>query len=152
MLLNVVQEANLDGPRMGLFPSREDWRVARRAAGLQSSQTEDMHAGELEVSLLLHARPDLVGDGYQTGDWLTGDDGRPQLPVVGVRGNSDSGVIGRPSLASPENGLLLLQSLAGSFKPHLDALTGAMNQWAATGRIRSGAADRQPRDRQGNGE
>jgi creatinine amidohydrolase len=51
VLSNVVQQANVAGPRMTLFPSRTDWEVARTAAGLVSTASEDMHAGELEVSL-----------------------------------------------------------------------------------------------------
>jgi creatinine amidohydrolase len=66
---NVVQQANIAGPRMTLFPSRTDWEVARTAAGLASTVSEDMHAGELEVSLLLHGYPELVtmGTGGATG-------------------------------------------------------------------------------------
>jgi creatinine amidohydrolase/Fe(II)-dependent formamide hydrolase-like protein len=30
-----------------------------------STASEDMHAGELEVSLLLHSYPELVDDGYR---------------------------------------------------------------------------------------
>ena len=54
---------------MTLFPSRADWDVARTAAGLVSTASEDMHAGELEVSLLLHAYLELVDDGYPNADW-----------------------------------------------------------------------------------
>ena len=63
VLSNVVQQANVAGPRITLFPSRTDWEVARTAAGLVSTASEDMHAGELEVSLLLHGYPELVDDG-----------------------------------------------------------------------------------------
>jgi creatinine amidohydrolase len=69
VLANVVQQANTAGPRMTLFPSRTDWELARTAGGLASTVSEDMHAGELEVSLLLHAYPELVGDGYRAADW-----------------------------------------------------------------------------------
>src|SRR5213076_1611453 len=34
VLSNIVQEANVDGPTMTLFPTRDDWAVARGAAGL----------------------------------------------------------------------------------------------------------------------
>jgi creatinine amidohydrolase len=53
-----------------------------------------MHAGELEVSLLLHADPDLVDEGYRRGDWQT--DPRPHLLLTGMRGDTETGVIGRP--------------------------------------------------------
>ena len=121
VLANVVQQANIAGPRMTLFPSRTDWDVARTVAGLDSSATEDMHAGELEVSLLLHAYPELVDDGYRSADWQA--DPRPHLLVTGMRGYTETGVIGRPSQASAEKGRALLESLTRSFKDHLALLS-----------------------------
>jgi len=49
VLANVVQQANIAGPRMTLFPSRTDWEIARTTAGLDTTASEDMHAGELVV-------------------------------------------------------------------------------------------------------
>jgi creatinine amidohydrolase len=106
---------------MTLFPSRTDWEVARTAAGLASTVSEDMHAGELEVSLPLHGHPELVGDGYRAADWQA--DPRPHLMVTGMRGYTDTGVIGRPSLASADKGRAILESLARSFKDHLALLS-----------------------------
>ncbi len=120
VLSNVVQEANVNGPRMTLFPGREDVNRARAAAGMTTTAHEDMHAGEWETSILLHARPDLVGDHYANADH-TADD-RPHLLVHGVAGYTSSGIIGRPSLATSEKGRLALASLAKSFAGHLDAL------------------------------
>jgi creatinine amidohydrolase len=65
VLGNVVQEGNAEGKRMALFPSAADWAEARQSAQLVSSAHEDMHAGEIETSILLHAHPELVKDGYQ---------------------------------------------------------------------------------------
>jgi creatinine amidohydrolase len=79
-----------------------------------------MHAGELEVSLLLHAYPELVSDAFRDGDWQA--DERPHLLVTGMRGYTESGVIGRPSLATAEKGRSILDSLARSFKDHLALL------------------------------
>jgi creatinine amidohydrolase len=121
VLSNVVQEANVASPRMTLFPSRTDWDVARTAAGLKSSASEDMHAGELEVSLLLHGCPELVDDGYRSADWQA--DPRPHLLVTGMGGYTETGVIGRPSLASADKGRAILESLARSFKDHLALLS-----------------------------
>lgn len=121
VLANVVQQANTAGPRMTLFPSRTDWEGARTAAGLDSTPSEDMHAGELEVSLLLHGHPELVDDGYRRGDWQA--DPRPHLLVTGMRGYTETGVIGRPSLASADKGRAFLESLARSFKDHLALLS-----------------------------
>ena len=42
---------------MALFPSGTDWAEARQAARLATTSHEDMHAGELETSILLHAEP-----------------------------------------------------------------------------------------------
>jgi creatinine amidohydrolase len=105
---------------MTLFPSRTDWEGARTAAGLDSTPSEDMHAGELEVSLLLHGYPEL-DDGYRRGDWQA--DPRPHLLVTGMRGYTETGVIGRPSLASADKGRAFLESLARSFKDHLALLS-----------------------------
>ena len=79
-----------------------------------------MHAGELEVSLLLHAHPELVDEGYRRGDWQA--DPRPYLLVTGMRGYTETGVIGRPSLATAEKGQAVLDSLAEAFKDHLALL------------------------------
>jgi creatinine amidohydrolase len=121
VLSNVVQQANIDGPRMTLFPSRTDWDAARTAAGLESAASEDMHAGELEVSLLLHGSPELVDDGYRSADWQANP--RPHLLVTGMRGYTETGVIGRPSLASADKGRATLESLSRSFKDHLALLS-----------------------------
>jgi creatinine amidohydrolase len=125
VLSNVVQQANIADPRMTLFPSRTDWDAARTAAGLDSTASEDMHAGELEVSLLLHADPELVDDGYRSADWQA--DPRPHLLVTGMRGYTETGVIGRPSLASADKGRAIVDSLVRSFKDHLALLSSDAN-------------------------
>ncbi|GAA3000062.1 creatininase family protein [Streptosporangium longisporum] len=113
VLSNVVQEGNAEGRRMALFPSREDWNEARDAAGLTSSMHEDMHAGELETSLLLHAYPEAIRTGYESADWIADD--RRHLLTKGMQAYTDSGVIGRPSLATAEKGKALLDSLTTGF-------------------------------------
>jgi len=113
ILSNVVQEASAAGRAMALFPAKEDWKDARRAAGLATSDHEDMHAGELETSILLYASPELVRDGWQHADWLADD--RRDLLTTGIRAYTESGVIGKPSEASPEKGKALLDSLTGNF-------------------------------------
>jgi hypothetical protein len=63
VLSNVVQEASAQGQaRVGLYPSREDWAEARQAAGITSTAHDDMHAGELETSILLATHPGHVRD------------------------------------------------------------------------------------------
>src|SRR3954464_4544222 len=58
VLSNVTQEANVDGRTTTLFPGRADWDRARADAGVSSTGHSDMHAGELETSLLLHITPE----------------------------------------------------------------------------------------------
>lgn len=117
VLSNVVQEAGGD---MALFPAARDWDEAREAAGVETPARSDMHAGEVETSILLHAHPDLVRPGYETGDHLADD--RRHLLTTGLPRYAESGVIGRPSLASARKGRDLLAGLVAAFGGHLAAL------------------------------
>jgi creatinine amidohydrolase len=119
MLSNLFQQANARGDRMALFPTAQDWKDARSAAQLESTMHEDMHASEVETSIVLHAHPELVKDGYEMAD-CTADD-RRHLLIKGMSAYTHSGVIGRPSLASPEKGKAVLASLVQSFAGVLDA-------------------------------
>ena len=69
VLSNVAQE----GEGLALFPGRDDWAFAREKAGIETSAYSDMHAGELETSILLHAHPDLIRPGYEDSDHLAED-------------------------------------------------------------------------------
>lgn len=113
VLANVVQEAGPAGRRMALFPSVEAWGRARAAAGLQTSIDSDMHAGEIETSVLLHAHPEVVRPGYAAADHLA--DEREHLLTLGLTAYTESGVVGRPSLASAAKGRAVLASLVTSF-------------------------------------
>ncbi|HEY8479807.1 MAG TPA: creatininase family protein [Spirillospora sp.] len=117
VLGNVVQEAGGD---MALFPGLDEWAEARAAAGVETSNERDMHAGELETSILLHAHPDLVRDGYATADHLADD--RRRLLTTGMAAYTRSGVIGRPSLADARKGRDALRSLVAAFGDTLAAL------------------------------
>lgn len=121
VLSNIVQEANAAGPVMTLFPARDDWNAARQAAGLTSDGHADMHAGELEVSLLRHVAPELLRPGVETSDHQADD--RNLLLVHGMAGYTKSGVIGMPSAGTADKGRMILDSLVDTFKAHLDALT-----------------------------
>lgn len=121
VLQNVVQQANVGGPRVTLFPGREDWDKARQRAGMTTTGHEDMHAGELETSILLHAAPELIRAGYESADWRADD--RPHLLVSGIGKYTPSGVIGFPSLGTAEKGKDALSALTTSFKDHLALLT-----------------------------
>jgi creatinine amidohydrolase/Fe(II)-dependent formamide hydrolase-like protein len=120
VLSNMVQEANVAGPRVALFPAREDWQRAREDAGLESSGAEDMHGGELEVSLLLHGAPELVREGIADTDHSAAD--RPFLLTLGMAGYTKNGIIGQPSLASAGKGKAILTSLSESARAHLEML------------------------------
>lgn len=122
VLSNIVQQtnANAETPRMALYPGRDEWTTARTAAGISTSNSSDMHAGELETSILLDIAPDVVRDSYLTADHTA--DHRPHLLVLGVGGYSTSGVIGRPSLATPEKGRAVLNSLTEQFAGILELL------------------------------
>lgn len=121
VLSNIVQEANSGGPRMALFPGKADWTRAREAAAMETTHSEDMHAGELEVSVLLHAAPEQVGPGYTSGDHMANE--RPYLLVAGMPAYTTSGVIGTPSHATAAKGSALLSNLSQLFGPHLSLLT-----------------------------
>jgi creatinine amidohydrolase len=82
---------------------------------------EDMHAGEFETSILLHAWPAVVRAGNETADWTA--DERPHLLSLGMVPYTSSGVIGRPSLGTAEKGKLALASLVESFGEHVRILT-----------------------------
>jgi creatinine amidohydrolase len=110
VLSNAAQEANVQGRvRVGLFPSREDWTEARKAAGITSTNHDDMHAGELETSILLASHPGHVREGWQTADHSATD--RRHLTTVGMSAYTASGVIGYPSRASAEKGRAVIEHL-----------------------------------------
>jgi creatinine amidohydrolase len=113
VLRNVVQESAGSGTRMALFPGSADWDAARTRAGVRTSSHSDMHAGELETSILLHAHPELVRPGYESADCVA--DGRKHLLTLGMAAYTESGVIGRPSLASARKGKELLAGLVEAF-------------------------------------
>ncbi|WP_202205147.1 creatininase family protein [Streptomyces xanthophaeus] len=120
VLSNIVQEANVDGPAVSLFPLSADWDRARDHAGLVSDRHADMHAGEIETSILLHAAPELVRDGNTDADHDGGP--RPFLLVQGMSAYTESGVIGFPSFATAGKGKAVLASLTDSFADHLKVL------------------------------
>jgi creatinine amidohydrolase len=120
VLSNVVQEANVGGKRMVLFPEPADWQDARVDAGLTTSNHEDMHGGEAETSILLHSYPDVVRPVDQHADHLAND--RRHLLTQGMRPYAPGGIIGLPSLATAEKGRRLLDALSRLFKEHLVVL------------------------------
>ena len=113
VLRNIVQEASISGPHMALFPESTEWAAARTTANITTSNHEDMHAGELETSILLYAYPEVVRAGYETADHVSDD--RTGLLTLGMEHYTESGIIGRPSLAAATKGKAVLTSLVNSF-------------------------------------
>lgn len=121
VLGHVVQESTARGARMALFPAMEDWDAARERAGVETSLLSDMHAGEIETSILLHTHPELVRPGYETSDFIADD--RRHLLTLGMSAYTESGVIGRPSMASAEKGKELLAGLTEAFGAYFSLVT-----------------------------
>ncbi|UQA96941.1 creatininase family protein [Streptomyces halobius] len=121
VLRNVVQESAGTGTRMALFPGSADWDAARERAGIRTTSHSDMHAGELETSILLHAHPELVRPGYAAADHVA--DERKHLLTLGTAAYTESGVIGRPSLASARKGKELLAGLVEAFGEYASLLS-----------------------------
>ncbi len=122
VLTNVVQQANHPNTRVkvGLYPSREDWTEARTAARIRSSSHDDMHAGELETSILLASYPDYLRDGWQTSDRTATD--RRYLTTVGIHAYTPTGVIGSPSQATAAKG----SNALGHLGRNADTLIGLL--------------------------
>jgi len=116
VLSNIVQEST----GLALFPGSADWAGARNRAGIETSSRGDMHAGELETSILLHANPEVLRPGWETSDHLAEE--RPHLLTLGLAAYTESGVVGRPSLASARKGAELLAGLVESFAHTLAVL------------------------------
>jgi len=87
---------------------------------METDGYDDMHAGELETSLLLAFCLEVVRPGNETTDW-TAD--RPHLLTLGMAGYTKSGVIGRPSLGTAEKGKRAMSSLVRSFGDTYEVLT-----------------------------
>jgi creatinine amidohydrolase len=118
VLSNVVQEYTAThGPVMSLFPQGSDWTQARLRAGMETTSHDDMHAGELETSVLLFVAPETVLPGNETADWDATD--RPLLLSHGMSAYTKTGVVGRPSLGAANKGRLLLEQLAELFGAHM---------------------------------
>jgi creatinine amidohydrolase len=122
VLSNIAQEANVTERRVALFPGREDFRIARERAEMETTTSEDMHGGEWETSILLHSHPHLVRSTYSQNDHDAPQ--RPHLLITGIRAYAASGIVGRPSLATAAKGQAALGSLASSFSDVLKVLTG----------------------------
>jgi creatinine amidohydrolase len=121
VLTNVVQSANIDRREVLLYPTSYHWTIARESAGCATTSHQDMHAGEAETSILLAAAPEFVAEGWQDGDHEAND--RSLLTLLGMAGYTQTGIIGRPSLANAKKGRGLLDSLVAQLAEPLELLT-----------------------------
>jgi creatinine amidohydrolase len=87
---------------------------------METTSHADMHAGELETSVLLHVAPETIRPGNETADWDAAD--RPLLLSHGMAAYTKTGVIGRPSLGTAGKGQLLLRALTELFQAHVTRL------------------------------
>lgn len=120
LLSNAVQESNVSGPRVALFPGRDDFISARSRAEMITTVSEDMHGGEWETSILLHTMPELVRSTYTENDHHATS--RPHLLITGLRGYANKGIVGKPSVATAEKGKIALESLTDRFADVLQVL------------------------------
>jgi creatinine amidohydrolase len=83
----------------------------------------DLHAGEMETSVLLALYPDLVGPDREDSRPAEGSESFPlaqrDLNTFGVGHFNASGVIGYPSLASAEKGQALVQAVRARLVSHV---------------------------------
>jgi creatinine amidohydrolase len=121
VLTNVVQAANTTSPAVLLYPTSYHWTQARESAGCVTTNHEDMHAGEAETSILLATSPELVHEGWQQSDHEADD--RSLLTLIGMAGYTQTGIIGRPSLATAEKGHALLDALVAQLAEPLKLLS-----------------------------
>lgn len=117
---------------------------------METTAHEDAHAGELEASILLAAWPSYLRDGWQN-SWGADDhlhDDRRNLITVGIDAYAESGIIGRPSLATEAKGHKALQVLGQNAVKTMAILTnGSPSQWGDA--VRSSVAPRAANERNG---
>ena len=121
VLKNITQELNLQGSRVLIFPTNKHWNDALLHAKIDSTIHNDMHAGEIETSILLATCPELVRKDNLK-DHLADD--RSFLHLLGMKGYTRSGVVGLPSRASEIKGKLLIESLTNSACVDLISMLG----------------------------
>lgn len=108
-LQNIAQQANVAGPRVYLGPGRHVMEAAFQRAGIETSVSDDMHGGEYETSVLLAYHPELVAMD-QAKDVPAKP--RPLLTSLGMAEYTDTGIIGRPSLATSSKGKEVVRAIS----------------------------------------
>jgi creatinine amidohydrolase len=122
VLWTLVQELNHPEPRILLVPSIYNWARAYERAGLSSTPSQDMHAGEGETSIIMHLHPGVVRQ-----DKIADIDckERPLLETLGMKAYTETGVIGFPSHASAEKGEILLNTLVNEISNTVRQFVGS---------------------------
>ncbi|WP_028113229.1 creatininase family protein [Ferrimonas kyonanensis] len=104
-----AQQQNVKAAEVLLLPARQHHQQAARLAGIETDLHQDMHGGEFETSILMavapeYLRPERMQDHQH--------DERPLLTLTGMKGYTESGIIGFPSKASAAKGEAFLQAIA----------------------------------------
>mgnify|MGYP001573748557 FL=1 len=119
VLYSLAQELNRGVPKVLLFPRKQNWAKAAAVSGIEGDVYQDVHAGEIETSIMLATRPELV-DKDKAWDDITAE--RPLMHVLGMDGYSKNGILGRPSLATADKGKGILRSLVDQCNAELQTL------------------------------
>ncbi|WP_205609843.1 creatininase family protein [Noviherbaspirillum galbum] len=120
VLENWVLSRNRDRFRHLWFPRPVNWRRACERSGIASEWGEDVHAGEIETSLLLHAAPGEVRADRLPEEHVLRD--RPLQGISGMTQYTRDGVLGRPRLGTAAKGEALLKALAALALEEIDLL------------------------------
>lgn len=104
-----VRQLNHEHPRLDAIWVQPLAAAARELGAIFDSATDDVHAGEVETSLVMALAPDAVEPGAIDHVPMVGRDYVELLPFTRI---APSGVWGRPSLASPEKGAAALAAAA----------------------------------------
>ena len=142
VLQNVVQEANVDGPRVVLFPTGPDWEGAAQPPGWRRPAARTCTPGSWRRRCCSTPAPTWWASTTRRATGWPRRGGRTCWST-GMGAYTASGVIGRPSLATAAKGEALLDSLTASFAAHLRLLM------EGAGAVRSPAPEPIPASRDG---
>lgn len=116
----------------GLICAHASWFAFADTSGFDArAMAHDLHAGDLETSAMLAARPDLVAmqdaqdfgaamTGWESAGHLTGLTGQPARPGWIIDDLNPHGAVGNAAAATPEKGAQLLDSAARGFATWLE--------------------------------
>jgi creatinine amidohydrolase len=102
------------------------WEISSRVTAIYSRDGRDVHANRAETSLLLHAAPDMVRPelAFDVPDVTTERFWSYDMPST-----TPTGVVGRPSEASPEDGATMAGIVLADFEALLQA--ALIEDWPA---------------------